>query len=418
MRRLLRVGRWILLLAELLPFGIYPRDLVVSPTWRAMLAVVVLYNAAAVRFVREERLGGPPVLLLLVLDLLVIAALVQMTGGIHSDFLGLYYLVIIAAAIFHELPGGLSAALSASVLLLLAEGGAGRLHLTWSGGLRIAAWVSELLMAGLVPGYLMREIGRQLRARDADLAALHELQVRDRLRQQEMAIARQIQTASLPTELPRPEGWECAARFLPFREVGGDVYDLFLCERCLKLLVGDVSGKGIPAALLAMRVSSLFRTLPLDMPCDQVLTAMNRQLAGTIPDGVYATALVGTVDVATGAYELACAGHPPALALGDGLTELGSGSLPLGLFADSTYSCQRGLLAPGELLLLYTDGVTDVVGPGGKRWGESRLTALLRQSVNQGADAVAERIDAAVHEHGSITDDVTIVVVRRVKESA
>src|SRR5206468_12044911 len=138
----------------------------------------------------------------------------------------------------------------------------------------------------------------------------HELQVRERLVQREMEIARQIQQASLPTELPQPNDWECAVHFSPLREVGGDFYDAFEAEGRLWLLIGDVSGKGIPAALLAGRISSMFRCLPRWTRPDEALQALNAHLYGRVPEGVFATAQICAVEVTTGRFEVASAGHP------------------------------------------------------------------------------------------------------------
>jgi serine phosphatase RsbU (regulator of sigma subunit) len=421
MLRLLRFGRWAILLAELLPFLIRFDELLASTNGQLLLGLVVVYNAAALWFVRKEEplrrraAGG-----LLGVDLLVITAVVNLTRGIHSDFLGLYYLVIIAAAIFYELAGGRAVAFTASVLLILGEGVTHRLTFSSSQVAQMTAWATDLVMAGVIPGYLMRELSRQVRHRERDRERLHELRVRERLVRQEMEIARQIQQASLPAELPQPEGWECAVQFSPLREVGGDFYDAFEAEGRLWLLIGDVSGKGISAALLASRISSIFprplrgRPLPRSTPPDQVLAALNAQLYGRVPEGVFATVLVCAVDLMTGHYEVAGAGHPPALACGpDGSgLQRGEGGLPLGLFAEVTGKLQHGALARGEALLFYTDGVTDVQAANGQRPSEAWLAGLLQECRSLPAAAQARRLAEAVWAFGTVTDDVTMLVLR------
>jgi sigma-B regulation protein RsbU (phosphoserine phosphatase) len=230
-----------------------------------------------------------------------------------------------------------------------------------------------------------------------------------------MEIARQIQQASLPTELPQPNGWECAVHFSPLREVGGDFYDAFEAEGRLWLLIGDVSGKGIPAALLAGRTSSLFRCLPRSMPPDQVLAALNAHLHGRVPDGVFATALACAMELATGRYQLARAGHPPALAFGpDGSSVRGQvGGVPLGLFEQATGQLDEGLLLPGESLLFYTDGVTDVQAANGQRPGEEWLAEVCEECQAPPAATQTHCLARAVWAFGTVTDDVTLLILRR-----
>lgn len=243
--------------------------------------------------------------------------------------------------------------------------------------------------------------------------------------EQELQISAQIQQSMLPHgEALRtvPSGLEIAAALLPARQVGGDLYDYFPVQGgALLFTIGDVSDKGIPAALFMARLSALMRVLGAhgDGP-DRLLAEVNARLADGNDACMFVTAGCGVMDPANGTVRYASAGHePPLLQLLEGSVRApaADGGAAIGIDPDEAYPLQELLLAPGDLLLLYTDGVTDAEDPSGTRFGIERLVTLLRDSAGMHPAALIERIVQTVDSHAEgfhPTDDLTVVALRYV----
>jgi sigma-B regulation protein RsbU (phosphoserine phosphatase) len=238
--------------------------------------------------------------------------------------------------------------------------------------------------------------------------------------QREVEIARDVQQQLFPRDLPDLAGLRCAGACRPARGVGGDYYDVLpLGSSRVALALGDVSGKGISAALLMARLQALLRShaaLHVDDPC-AVLQAVNRMMLDASDGARYATLFYGVYDGPTRTLRYVNAGHnPPYLLRAGGDVELlREGGLVVGLLAEVSYVEGRVVLGPGDTLVLFSDGVTDTEAPSGDMFGEERLLGHLRElrggSPGQVRDAVLAEVDrfAAGAPPG---DDRTVLVAR------
>jgi sigma-B regulation protein RsbU (phosphoserine phosphatase) len=274
--------------------------------------------------------------------------------------------------------------------------------------------------------HLLTTIGMQV-AMVLENLSLQEERVQQAQLRKELAMAREIQQSFLPTDFtPVPGGgYELFATVYPAREVSGDLYDFFpLDDGRLAFFVGDVSGKGMSAALFMVAVHALNRHLVLSSSSPaQTLTQLNTSLSRNNRTEMFVTLLHGIFDPRSGAVSLASAGHPrPLLHHRDGsITEvaMSTGRL-LGVGEGNLEIVDAHLeLAPGDSLVLYTDGITEAPAQGeGAMFGRERLSQVLALSRTQRAslEACAERIRQAVELYlGSSTlyDDLTLLLLRR-----
>jgi serine phosphatase RsbU (regulator of sigma subunit) len=248
---------------------------------------------------------------------------------------------------------------------------------------------------------------------------------RERL-ERELEMAREIQERLLPHEAPPFPGYELTGMSLPSRQVGGDYFDfLDLGDGRLGLAIGDVSGKGIPAALLMANLqASLQGQVVHPSSVAEVVARMNELLVRSTDPRMFATFFYAELDGASGRLTYTNAGHnPPLLCRRDGsLSSLGEGGLLLGMLSGQAYEQQSVVLAPGEFLVLYTDGITEAAAPvpeeeePGDMFGEEALRAVIREHADRPAAGVREAILAAVERHtrgAPQSDDITLMVVRR-----
>ncbi len=242
---------------------------------------------------------------------------------------------------------------------------------------------------------------------------------RDRL-ESELDLARRIQQRLLPAAPPQVPGLEVAGHSEPAREVGGDYYDhIPLGDGRVLLVIADVSGKGVPAALLmsAFRASLMSQDVDRSQP-DEVAGRLNAFLHRSVDPGKFVTAFVGFLDGRTGRFVYANAGHnPPALVRADGTVEwLATGGLILGILPESRFESGEATLAPGDLLVLYTDGVTEGADAATEQFGEDRLVQALLRRRGESCDAIANGVVREVRAFEGETgpaDDITMLVARR-----
>lgn len=204
----------------------------------------------------------------------------------------------------------------------------------------------------------------------------------------ELQIANQIQSSILPREVPRLAGLEIAARYLPMSDVAGDFYDFLLVdERHLGVLVADVTGHGVPAALIAsmLKVAFAGQSAHADDPA-QVLSGLNRALCGKFEEH-FVTAAYVFVDLQRFTLRCAGAGHPPPiLCSGDGRgsgrqsREIDANGLMLGLFPEATYASVEVPLTAGDRILFYTDGIAEAMNAAREEFGKTRLKRLLSEA--------------------------------------
>ncbi|HEV2948218.1 MAG TPA: SpoIIE family protein phosphatase [Gemmataceae bacterium] len=273
---------------------------------------------------------------------------------------------------------------------------------------------------------LLTTIGLQVKV-VLENASLHAELIREERLRQELALAREIQQGFLPTEFPEPDkvGYELFARVSPAREVSGDFYDFWqLDDGRLVFIVGDVSGKGMPAALFMVMVRTLCRHLGTagDAPAP-TLARLNKALSADNPSSMFVTLLYGIYDPKKGEAVLASAGHPPPiLRPGEGdaeLVELKRGPL-LGVdMGKVEWSETRVPLASGETLALYTDGFIEARDPASKQMFEVlRLQdALSGPRARQSLEAAADQAKLAVERFiasQELQDDLTLLLLRKV----
>jgi serine phosphatase RsbU (regulator of sigma subunit) len=255
-----------------------------------------------------------------------------------------------------------------------------------------------------------------LRVRNVGLA---EEAAARRVLERELSLAHDIQMSMLPRQqLARPE-IDLAARLTPARSVGGDLYDVVMDDDGLWFVVADVSGKGVAAALYMAVAKTLFRaTVRPGIGPGEVLARMNRELSRDNDQFVFVTAIVGRLSFATGAVTLGDAGHMPAFVIGSAAGP----SIPavpkcmaLGVLEDTPYSEGRLTLAPGEALVLYSDGATDARDVAGDLFGSDRLARVVEQLAGQPAEAIVSGIGTAVDAFAAGAaqeDDLTLLVLR------
>ncbi len=250
----------------------------------------------------------------------------------------------------------------------------------------------------------------------------------------ELSAARRIQMATLPapaTAFPGERRFTVAALLEPAREVGGDLYDFYMLDsRRMLFMIGDVSGKGLPASLFMVVAKALSKSVALGLeenaarhavePAGMaaILNRANRELARENPEMLFVTCIAGILDAETGEVTLCNAGHdaPRRVAAGGALERMQpADGPPLCVLDDFDYPVQRYQLAPGDSLCLITDGISEAMDEAGALYGVERLDALLEQAHGLGPDALvaAVREDVGRHVgHAEPSDDLTLLVVR------
>lgn len=249
-------------------------------------------------------------------------------------------------------------------------------------------------------------------------ARLYQQELDQRLMERELEMARAIQQSFLPQQVPQPEGWDIAAFWQPMRKVAGDFYDFYpLPDGRLALVIADVSGKGVPAALfMALSRTVLRFAMSLNFPPDQLLDQANQVILTDQQSRMFATVFVGYLDLAAGVMRFASAGHLPPLfyqAATGQCRRLKTPGAAIGVFRDVRYGAETVTFAPGDVLVLYTDGITEATDEQYAEFGLERLETLVGRQAGCPAHTLVQRIIAAVDDW-TATDDKTLVVVRRV----
>ena len=242
----------------------------------------------------------------------------------------------------------------------------------------------------------------------------------------ELQTAREIQERLLPHDEPRLAGFEITGASIPSREIGGDYFDFILQPHDrMGIAIGDVSGKGMPAALLMSNLqASLHGQVIHPSSVSQVVGRVNDLLVASTDPHMFATFFYGVLDTGTAVLTSTNAGHNPPLVLrADGqLAELGEGGLLLGMLTGQDYRQQETVIGPGDVVVLFTDGITEAVGPSSEpddpdaMFGDAALVEVVRRHAHLPAVGIKEAILAAVANHTAgveQSDDITLVVIRR-----
>ncbi len=249
---------------------------------------------------------------------------------------------------------------------------------------------------------------------------LTEIEHQERLMARELQQAAEIQQRHLPGAAPALPGLDLAGHNAPCRTVGGDYYDFFPYPNGrVAMVLGDVSGKGMPASLLMMSLQARVQVL-IEEPenLGAVMTRLNRLTSTTCPSNRFITFFMCLLDGATGELIFANAGHnPPLIMRANGTAEwLEAGGCPLGIMAMMKYDESRNQLGPGDVLVVFSDGVTDANDPEENEFGEERLAAAVRDHRTESSAAILESVNRAIAEWAQGTplpDDLTLLVARR-----
>ncbi len=239
--------------------------------------------------------------------------------------------------------------------------------------------------------------------------------------QQELEAARQVQQKLFPDQMPIARGWEFAGHCRPARMLAGDYYDVFdLGSGRIVLAIGDVAGKGLgPSlvmaglhAMIRSRISQYIDKLP------ECMHELNQYLLASTPDDMFVTLFLGILDTGTGRLTFVNAGHPQPILLDPEaqFLRLSQGGALLGVLADADYEQGEGYVQPGDLLVLFSDGVADARNDKGERFEEQRLLEGVLGGFSAPAAGVLSEIIAAVERFAVWShqgDDIALIIIRR-----
>jgi serine phosphatase RsbU (regulator of sigma subunit) len=260
---------------------------------------------------------------------------------------------------------------------------------------------------------------REIQAREQRLK--QEAHARERI-EQELHVARLIQQASLPKEVPTLEGWQISPFYQPAREVGGDFYDFhLLSEGRLGLVVGDATGKGVPAALVMSTICGMLQVTAQALGSSspgEVLERVNETLVDRIPPNMFVTCFYAILNPNSGALVYANAGHdlPYVRRRSGECEELRARGMPLGLMPGMGYEEKEIELDAGEDAFFYSDGLVEAHDPGGEMFGFPRLQELVAEhGEKEGSlvDLLLEELFRFVGEGWEQEDDITLLALRR-----
>ena len=293
-----------------------------------------------------------------------------------------------------------------------------------------------LILKGEIFGVLLIEEamgGRRFRSRRLEilngvaqqigLALQNEIYKQERVSrerlQTEVLLARQIQETFIPKTLHTPQGWDLAARWRTALQMGGDFYDVIdLPDGRTGLFIADVADKGIPAALFMALTRTLVRAAVLqsDSPAD-ALRQVNDLLYPDCEQGMFVTAVYGALDPTTGIFTYANAGHNPPMWVHAGQINLLSRTgIALGVIESAQMAERSITLAPGDVLLFYTDGITEAFSADGDAFGDDRLKEQLADVEWETTEGILDKIDAAVNlfiGDQPVSDDITLIALKR-----
>ncbi len=256
-------------------------------------------------------------------------------------------------------------------------------------------------------------------------ARLTEEQLERERLERELQVASEIQQRFQPASAPQVTGYELQGISFPCYEIGGDYYDFIQrANGNLVVALGDVSGKGTAAALL---MSSLHAAVHAQFDTHkslvETISAINRYLVESIPANRFVTLFYADLNPKTGALAFLNAGHNPPLIVhaGGTMEQLAAGGLPLGIMADADFREGNTKLKPGDVLVIYSDGVSEAVSPTGEEFGPTRLYETVARNMDASAAGIRDRIESALTKFAQGTpaaDDITLVIVKRLAEAA
>jgi sigma-B regulation protein RsbU (phosphoserine phosphatase) len=241
--------------------------------------------------------------------------------------------------------------------------------------------------------------------------------------ERDLALARELQFRLLPQSLPTCTNLDVAAKFAPARAIGGDLYDFMTYSLSrLAIVVGDVSGKGAPAAIYAALVSGILRShAPIEPGPAEMLSAVNFSLGERRIDGQFVSLIYAVWDDIHRTLQVASSGLPRPLYCHDGKIEvIEATGLPLGLFDDADFDEFSFKAKPGEMFVFFSDGILDARNKAGDMFGRHRVEEIVAHCAEVSADCVVQSLFKAVTEHAAgveTFDDQTVVAIKVKGES-
>lgn len=257
-----------------------------------------------------------------------------------------------------------------------------------------------------------------------NLWKLNEVRIKEQHIEDELAIARDIQRSLLPTGASSIPKVDVCGLQIPAKYVGGDLYDYYVRGNKLFFCIGDVSGKGVPAALLMAISHSLFRTLSAhDESPESIMKSFNAAINDNNSDMMFVTMFLGILDMETGVVRYCNAGHNPPIIIRNGQPKYiaTEPSLLLGVEPKATYTSHTLELAPGDSLFLYTDGLTEAENVRKELFGEERTLKVAAGFRNHTAEEQVKQMRETMQlfvDHAEQSDDLTLLVIRRTEASA
>ena len=268
-----------------------------------------------------------------------------------------------------------------------------------------------------VMNFLYEKTKARLERRNVELQSMVQAgAVRLEIQNEELQRAREIQDSLLPKKIPQLPGFEVASAWQPARAVGGDYFDVLkLGENRLAICIADVSGKGVPAALLMANVQASLRASvrDLDSPA-RVCSIINGMLCESIAADRFVTFFCGVLDAASRTFRYCNAGHPyPILVSSGAVRTLDQGGAVLGVFPAWTYQNSSVDLSSGDRLLLFTDGITEAEGQQGEEFGMEKVAAFAKAHAANSAAKMNQQLLAEVTEFcgARFQDDATLLVL-------
>jgi predicted ester cyclase len=278
--------------------------------------------------------------------------------------------------------------------------------------------VTSITIHRIVGGKIAEEWSQGSGLAEMTQARLEQERIERERVEQDLRVARSIQQASLPKEVPTLEGWQITPFYRPAREVGGDFYDFhLLSEGRVGLVVGDATGKGVPAALVMSTTCGMLRLAAQSYSSPGVmLQGVNEVLFPNIPANMFVTCFYAILDPESGLLRYANAGHDLPYLHHDGdAEELRARGMPLGLMPGMSYKEKETIVQAGESALLYSDGLVEAHDPKGEMFGFPRLRALIAEHGEDRSlgDLLLEELYSFVGEGWEQEDDITLLTLRR-----
>src|SRR5918997_414116 len=280
--------------------------------------------------------------------------------------------------------------------------------------------VTSMAMHRLVGGKIAEEWSEGSGSAEVAQAHLEQERIERERVEQELRVARSIQQASLPKEVPKLKGWQITPFYQPAREVGGDFYEFFaLDDGRVGFAVGDATGKGVPAAFVMSATCALLggvATASGSSP-GEVLSRVNEAMLTRIPPGMFVTCFYAILDPESGRLLYANAGHDlPYLRRGGDAEELRARGMPLGLMPGMSYEEKEATLEAGDSTLFYSDGLVEAHNPRREMFGFPRLRRLVAEhTTEEGSlvDFLMDKLRSFTEDGWEQEDDITLATFER-----